>query len=64
MCRRLIMGTRYYKALKRDDVELVTDDIERMSLPACAPPMAVCTSSTCSCWQPASTRTPTCGRSS
>jgi cation diffusion facilitator CzcD-associated flavoprotein CzcO len=30
LCRRLIMGTRYYKALKRDDVELVTDDIERI----------------------------------
>ena len=30
LCRRLIMGTRYYKVLKRDDVELVTDDIERI----------------------------------
>ncbi len=30
MCRRLIMGTRYYKTLKRDDVELVTEDIERI----------------------------------
>jgi cation diffusion facilitator CzcD-associated flavoprotein CzcO len=30
LCRRLIMGTRYYKALKRDDVDLVTDEIERI----------------------------------
>ena len=30
LCRRLIMATGYYGALQRDDVELVTDAIERI----------------------------------
>jgi cation diffusion facilitator CzcD-associated flavoprotein CzcO len=53
----------FYEAIQRPNAELVTERIERSSPPACAPPTACSTSSTCWCWPPGSGSTGSCARS-
>ena len=49
-CKRVLFSSPFLPALQRDNVELVTDAIERSSRTVCGPRTARCTSVDCIIW--------------